>query len=343
MNKDSKKILGIIIAVVVLAGLLVWLLKPEANQIEQPTITENTGLAPDAASSIPSTTTSTSNKALPELAASLQGTEIDCPIQVDKNDQLILTVGIRNCFDYFYSSLGEKTEQQLTADIKQYLQATLPFPAATYASKLLDQYVAYKYALQKLQPSAQQQKNITAEIYQQIVNSIRDVQRQFFNLAEIDAFFGTEQIFNQYNIEQMKINADKSLNAQQKAEKLAALIDQLPPEMAAGIRPSMQVQQLDQLTDEIKNKGGSATELRQMRESLVGVAAADRLEALDKADASWETQVNSYLAQRDQIKNSGLDEVGKQQAMAALRERTFTSNEERLRAQTFESMHDTKK
>lgn len=345
MRKDSRKALGVIAVVVVLAGLLIWLLKPAVNQAVQPAATGKAGSVQAASSSIPAITGNSpyanSGRGLPELAPSLQGTEIDCPLQVDKEGQLVLTIGIRNCFDYFFSSLGEKTEQQLIADIKQYLQVTLPLTASAYASKLLDQYVAYKYALQKQQP-AQQAKSITADSYQQIINTMQDVQRQFFNRAEIEAFFGNEQIFNQYNIDQMKINADKDLSAEQKAAKLSALIDQLPESIAAGIRPSMQVQQLERLTDEIKKKGGSAAELRKMRENLVGAAAADRLENLDKEDSSWQTQVDGYLVQRDQIKNSGLDDVSKQQAMAALRERTFSTNEERLRAQTFEMMHDKK-
>ena len=345
MIRENRKIIAGIAMVMVAVALLIWFLKPSSqitdNQSTQVSIPDNMqqhGTAVNAAG--PTHTKGATG--IPELAPSLRGTEIDCPIQVDKAGQLILSIGIRNCFDYFFSSLGEKTEAQLISDINQYLHTTLPLAAANYASKLLNQYVAYKHALQKLQP-AQQAKTLTADSYQQVVNSMRDVQRQFFTPAEIDVFFATEMAFNQFNIEQMRIHANKALSVQEKAAKVAALIDQLPTELAEGIRPSMQYAELQQLTKEIQDKGGSAAELRAMRESLVGAAAADRLEQVDKEDAAWNTQVNSYLTQRDQIKNSGMDDISKQQAMTALRERTFSASEDRLRAQTFEMMHDSKK
>lgn len=345
MAKENRKIIAGIVVVIVAVALLIWWLKPggqtgdsQATQVTAPDSMQPNSTGPTATGAAQAHSAS----GIPELAASLRGTEIDCPLQVDKAGQLILSIGIRNCFDYFFSSLGEKTEAQLISDINQYLHATLPLPAATYAGKLLNQYVAYKHALQKLQPE-QQAKTLTADSYQQIVNSMRDLQRQFFTPAEIDALFASEMAFNQFNIEQMKIHANKALSTQEKAAKVAALIDQLPPELADGIRPSMQYTELQQLTKEIQDKGGSPAELRAMRESLVGAAAADRLEQVDKEEAAWNSQVNSYLTQRDQIKNSGMDDISKQQAMTALRERTFNNNEDRLRAQTFEMMHDSKK
>lgn len=342
MAKDRVKIIALIVVVLLVVVLIIWLLKPKASLSGgEPTSTPASASLqqPPTAGNGASSTTDVSG--VPDLAASLRGTEIDCPLQVDKQGQLILTIGIRSCFDYFFSSLGEKTEGQLITDINQYLHASLPLAAASYASKLLTQYVAYKHALQKLQP-AQQAKTLTPESYQQIVNSMQDLQRQFFNPAEITAFFSHEMAFNQFNIEQMKIHADKALSVQQKAEKVAALINQLPPALAEGVKPSMQYSELQQLTKEIQDKGGSAAELRAMRESLVGAAAADRLEQVDREEASWQAQVNSYLAQREQIKQSGMDDISKQQAMTALRERTFSSNEDRLRAQTYEMMRDSK-
>jgi lipase chaperone LimK len=345
MARERTKIIVLLGVVILAVALLIWLLKPKTDNADNPAdsaTVASTSVQPPQTTANSTSAMAGTDKGMPELAPSLRGTEIDCPLQVNKQGQLVLTIGIRSCFDYFFSSLGEKTEAQLMLDIKQYLNTTLPLTAASYASKLLDQYVAYKHALQKLQP-AQQAKTLTAESYQQIVNSMQDFQRQFFTSAEVAAFFSSEMAFNQFNIEQMKIHANKALTTQQKAVKVAALINQLPPELAEGVRPTMQYTELQQLTKEIQDKGGSAAELRAMRESLVGAAAADRLEQVDKEEASWQTEVNSYLAQREQIKNSGMDDGSKQQAMTALRERTFNSSEDRLRAQTYEMMRDSKK
>ena len=130
---------------------------------------------------------------------------------------------------------------------------------------------------------------------------------------------------------------------QQKAMKLAKLIDQLPPTLADGVRVSMQFSELQQLTQAIKDKGGSPQELRSMRESLLGPEAADRLEKVDQEEAVWQSQVNNYLIKRDQILKSEMTDLNKQQAINQLRTSSFQSKEELLRAQSYEIMHDQKR
>lgn len=279
---------------------------------------------------------------LPELAASLRGTEIDCPLQVDANGQLLLTKGIRNCFDYFFSALGEKTESQLIVDLRQYFNATLAKTAADYAIYLLDQYVSYNHALKKLKPSGNF-KSGDLESFRAVVVQMRKLQQKYFTAAEIQALFGHEQSLNQFNLEQMQIHADKTMDSQQKAIEIARLIDQLPTDLSEGVRISMQFAELQQLTQDIQQQGGSPEDIRNMRESLLGVEAADRLEKVDQEEALWQQQVNTYLTMRDQIMASSLDNSSKQQSIHKLRDDTFNTPEERLRAQSYEIIHDRKR
>jgi lipase chaperone LimK len=274
---------------------------------------------------------------MPTLAPSLRGTEIDCPLQVDKKGQLVLTIGIRNCFDYFLSSLGEKTEPQLITDIRQYLTTTLPGTALPYALKLLDQYIAYRHG--QIQPSTQA-KTQTPDGLQAIILAQKSLRLKFFTPIEAEVFFGNEEAYDQYNINVMKINADSSLTEDQKAAKIADLLNQMPTSLADSMRPLMQFAELQQLTKQIQARGGSADELHTMRESLVGPEAAGRLDQLDVESAGWQKQVNGYLAARAQILKAGGDAVNQQQAITTLREQTFSSPQDRLRAQTYETMRD---
>ncbi|ENW79727.1 lipase chaperone [Acinetobacter sp. ANC 3929] len=336
-NKTISLIL--IVCLLLLLALIYWIFKPDTQNTEHP-------LNQQTQSQIMGNTSETSQQnnqkgKMPVLAASLQGTEIDCPIQVDSNGKLILTVGIRSCFDYFFSSLGEKTETELVADIRQYLTATLPDSASRYAIYLLDQYVAYTHALKNIKPSGNF-KTGDIDGFQKVIDQMYKVQQQFFNAAEINAFFGNERNLNQFNIDQMRIHANKSLTAQQKAAELAKLIDQLPSTLADGVRVSMQFAELQQLTQEVREKGGSSQELRNMRESLLGPEAADRLEKVDQEEAGWQTQVNGYLAARDQILKSDASIESKQQSINQLRNQSFGSKEDLLRAQSYEMIHDRK-
>lgn len=337
--KNHKTIIfGVITSVLLLLLLIYYVFKPEAQTQNQ---NINTQTIQPENTVLESATVNDKQGKLPTLAASLQGTEIDCPIQVDANGKLILTVGIRSCFDYFFSSLGEKTETELVADIRQYLLATLPESASNYAIYLLDQYVAYMHALQNLKPNAGFKSN-NVDALQKVVDQMAKVQQQFFNAAEINALFGNERNLNQFNLEQMRIHANKTLTTQEKATELAKLIDELPPALADGVRVSMQFAELQQLTKEIQAKGGSAQDLRSMRESLLGPEAADRLEKVDQEEAVWQTQVNQYLSARDQILKSDANDASKQQSIAELRNSSFGTKEDLLRAQSYEVMHDQK-
>lgn len=336
-NKTISLVL--IVCLLLLLALIYWIFKPDAqNTPHEPSQQAQSQLIGNG---LEADQQNNQKGKMPELAASLRGTEIDCPIQVDANGKLILTVGIRSCFDYFFSSLGEKTETELIADIRQYLTATLPDTASSYASYLLDQYVAYTHALKNIKPTGNF-KTGDIEGFQKVIDQMYKVQQQFFNAAEINALFGNERNLNQFNIDQMRIHANKTLSAQQKAAELAKLIDQLPSTLADGVRVSMQFAELQQLTQEVREKGGSAQELRNMRESLLGPEAADRLEKVDQEEAGWQTQVNGYLAARDQILKSDATDASKQQSIDQLRNQSFGTKEDLLRAQSYEMMHDRK-
>jgi lipase chaperone LimK/cbb3-type cytochrome oxidase subunit 3 len=331
--------LGLMVCLLLLLAFIYWYFKPE-EQKQQNHLNQQTEL--QSKNDLSNEKQNNQKGKMPILAPSLQGTEIDCPIQVDGNGKLILTVGLRSCFDYFFSSLGEKTESELISDIKQYLTATLPDTASNYAIYLLDQYVAYTHALKNQKPRGNF-KSGDVEEFQKIIDQMNKLQQQFFSQAEINALFGNERNLNQFNIEQMRIHSNKNLSTQQKAIKIADLINELPSTLADGVRVSMQFAELQQLTQEIKTNGGSAQELRNMRESLLGPEAADRLERVDQDEANWQTQVNSYLSQRDQILKSNANEATKQKSIEQLRNSTFATKEDLLRAQSYEIMNDQKK
>lgn len=342
LTTKQKKItlIAVLILAVLLVAFAIWQLKPGSVPVATNT------LVPTAApqvivvgDSMPlSAVHGAVHGPLPTLAPSLRGTQVDCPIQLDSQGHLVLTVGIRNCFDYFLSSLGEKTEMQLVADIRLYMSSTLPASALPYANKLLDQYIAYMHA--KTQQTAPATAGSTPDAYQAIFAAQKDLRMRFFSPAEADAFFGADQAYDQFTIDSMRINNDSSLNAQQKAAKVAELINQQPAAFGDSIRPLMQFSELQQLTKDIKARGGSAEELHTMRESLIGAAAANRLDQVDADNAAWQQQVNSYLAAREQIKSTTSDPASQQSAIAALCNQTFNTPEQRLRAQSFEAMHD---
>ncbi|MCB0739263.1 MAG: lipase chaperone, partial [Bacteroidetes bacterium] len=75
-------------------------------------------------------------------------------------------------------------------------------------------------------------------------------------------------------------------------------------------------------------------------EQIVGVEATERLEALDKERAEWDSRINSYLQSRDSIlKNQALSEAQKKQQLNDIKNKQF-NEQERVRVGAFETMHD---
>lgn len=339
----KKKLYILVIALIVVVFIGgIWFLKPK----EKTTATASTSSATTVASTAQSTLTSantlsttnlSTTGSLPVLAPSLEGTQIDCPLEVDQKGQLILTQGIRRCFDYFFSSLGEKSEQQLIVDIRQYLNVSLPETALPYALYLLKQYVSYRHAEP---PSALQEKANSPDSFQAALIALKNLRLKFFTSSEAQAFFGDEEAYDQYSIDLMRINANKALTKTQKDEKIAALMAQLPPSLAENLNALQQYNVLQQKTKEIQARGGSAQELYAMRLPIVGAEAAERLAKLDTEEADWSRRLSTYLAARERIKTSTPDKLNQQQAVTVLRNQTFSAPEERIRAQVYEMMRD---
>ncbi len=334
MQGSAKKNAMIACSVVLLMLVIwgVWQLKPkDESNASVSSFASSLGLSPsETVVNAPATESTSASRPLIDAGA-------NCTLQADQKGQLVLTVDIRSCFDYFLSSAGEKTESQLSADIRQSLTTILPSTALPYAFKLLNQYMAYRHA-QTTSSTQSDTQNI--EVLQAFISDQKKLQLKFFTTTEADVFFGSERAYDQYNIDLTKIHADTRLTEAQKAIKIARLLDQLPPALADNMQPLMQYAELQDLSMQIKARGGSDADIRAMRENLIGSAATGRSGQPNEDEAGWEKRVSSYLDARTQILRTGRDLASKQQAIAALRNRTFNTPEERLSAQTYEAMID---
>lgn len=278
---------------------------------------------------------------LEELPRSLAGTDVDGGFEVDANGHLRITKGIRQTFDYFLSTVGEESISTIMARIKAYIRHRLKDPAASEAERLLADYAAYKQALDtlpKISPQADGGLNLDA--IQQQMTQVQSLRSQYFSPEVIEAFFGSEDAYDRYTVSRLQVLQNKGLSDQQRAQQLAMLQQQLPPAMQQSLKVANSVQDLNALTANWKKRGGTAQELREIREALVGPDAADRLEALDAENSDWERRMSGWLSQRDALlATAGLSESDKQAQVSQLRSKVFSA-EEVLRVQALEGLHD---
>ena len=342
--QKKQTVLFIAIACIVLAliSLVIWL-KPNNNTpVAQQNSNTNKGstVNTNASTGQPQNLTSTllpSGSHSEALADSLQDTQIDCALTATPAGQLVLNSNIRNCFEYFLTQMGEKPLSVIDQQIRNHLAQILPASAAQQATNLWQRYLKYREAEGSIQVAG---KNSGPDHLQRVFNALNELRQQYFKPLEIEALFGDEMTYNQYTIDRINIMENKALNANQKAEQLKQRFTQLPVDLQKNIQDISKLQDLRDLTKQLKANNGTQAQLRQMREQLVGAAAADRLEQLDQSRASWQNRIDSYLNQRDTILNSKQADQDKQNAINALRQRQFNDPAEQQRAITFEHFKD---
>lgn len=334
----QKKKLWLILAVVViiLLGFLVWL---------APSATTGSNTAPhplvDAQSNSTSSLTghtASHGSTQPFVSTSQQDTEVNCQLSLNQSQHLIVNEQTRNCFEYFITQYGEKQIDQIKQDFTRYMQKGYKEPALSQIIDLWNRYIDYRVQLGNLkEPNLDKQD---PEYYRKVFALMNNLRAQFFSSAEIEGLFGAENTYHEYTLDRMSIMADSSLNEVQKAQKLKELFAQLPEDWRENLEQLSKLEDLRKLSSDIKARGGSAEELRQMRMNLVGAEATTRLEQLDQDRGQWKSRVNEYLTQRDQILKSQMSESAQQQAIAQLRQQQFKNPQEQLRLGTFETTHD---
>lgn len=335
----NKKILWVIFPILALAvALYLW---SGASRMSDAVVTGSAGSPGAYDHPADSALPASFETGLEGLPGSLAGTDVDGGFEVDANGNLRITKGIRQTFDYFLSTVGEESISTIMARIKAYIRHRLKEPAASQAEKILADYAAYKQALSTL-PNIPPQADggLDLEAIQRQITQVQALRSQYLSHEVVQAFFGDEDAYDRYTVNRLQVLQNKGLSEQQRAQQLAMLQQQLPPEMQQSLKVANSVQDLNALTASWEKRGGTAQELREIREALVGPEAADRLEALDSENADWERRMSSWLSQRNALlATPGLSESDKQAQVSQLRSKLFSA-EELLRVQALEGLQD---
>jgi lipase chaperone LimK len=332
----SKKMIGIIIGslLIILLAVIFWL-KPNTES------TETTSTSEKALQQQTGPLTSTqlaASEAQNFASKSQQDTQINCQIRADASNRLIVNEQTKDCFEYFITQYGEKTIEQIKADFLSYTKISYKEPVLSQLNNLWTRYIDYRSKLGDLPaPTADKE---SAKYYQQILVNTQNLRKKFFSNYEIQGLFGIQDTYDQYTVDRLEIMDNQKLSTAEKAQKLKELFEQLPEDWKENLKQLNQLEDLRKLTAEIKARGGSAEELRQMRTNLVGPEATQRLETLDVQRSDWKGKVNQYLAARDNILKSNLSDSAKQRAVEQLKAQQFANQQEQLRLQTFETVHD---
>lgn len=253
------------------------------------------------------------------FAPSLEGTRPDGAIRLAPDDGIVVDAQLIALFEYYLSTVGERSPGEVQAQIERELERTLRPTAAGVAKHVLARYLAYKQALATLEAEPGLAGPDAASLVRRL-EALARVRAQFFSKAEIAAIFGQEDAANADALARLRIREDQSLTAQQREERLAALDANLPAALREEREAPLRIARLQQEAERMRAAGAAEEEIFRVRAEAFGPDAAGRLAEVDREEAAWRQRIQAYLAQR-----KGLSE----EAVRALRSRMFSEEEQR--------------
>ncbi|HHF2951793.1 lipase secretion chaperone [Vibrio diabolicus] len=234
----------------------------------------------------------------------------------------------KDFFEYSLSRLGEEELDTIKAEVND---DTLAKQTLNIDAKLFQTYLSYKQALSALEPFEHNQ--LTIEQLTMLNEAILNLQLQYFNEVQIAQLFDEENRLRQLALEKLTIKKQAS-----DIESQTHLLNQALSEQPDYIRES---ERNNALAEQLERASQLDSQDKYIaRVALVGDAGAQRLQKLDEQRASFETQLTTYLKQRQDILNRdflGQDE--KQAEIIALRKQSFDATQWR-RIEALERIHD---
>ncbi|KVF79544.1 lipase chaperone [Burkholderia sp. FL-7-2-10-S1-D7] len=252
-------------------------------------------------------------------------------LPLDAGGHLAKSRAVRDFFDYCLTARSDLNAAALDALVVREVAAQLDGTAAQrQALDVWHRYRAYLDALAKLPEAGAVDKSDLGALQLALDQRASIASRTLGDWSQ--PFFGAEQWRQRYDLARLKIAQDRTLTDAQKAERLAALAQQMPAdERAAREKADRQQAAIDQIA-QLQKSGAPPDSMRAQLTQTLGPEAAARVAQMQQDDASWQSRYADYAAQRAQIDAAGLSPQDRDAQIAALRQRMFTKPGEAIRA-----------
>ncbi|MGU7782879.1 lipase secretion chaperone [Burkholderia sp. PU8-34] len=265
------------------------------------------------------------------LPASLAGSSAP-RLPLDPAGHLAKVRAVRDFFDYCLSAQSDLSAAALDALVAREIAAQLDGTVAqAEALDVWHRYRAYLAALEALPDAGGVPNKLDLAALQLALDQRASI--AYRTLGDwSQPFFADEQWRQRYDLARLKITQDRTLTDAQKAERLAALDQQLPAgERAERQRIAQQQAAIAQIA-QLQRAGTTPDAMRAQLTQSLGPQVAERVARMQQDDAAWQSRYADYAAQRAQIDAAGLSPQDRDAQVAALRQRFFTKPGDALRA-----------
>ena len=260
------------------------------------------------------------------LPATLQGTRHGIALETDVNGHLRLQPQLLELFDFYFSAIDEEPVAQILLRIHHDLTQQLQEPALTQARDLLKRYLDYRLAMADLPAGSAAP---TAQAFAQHLDALTRLRAEYFSDEETQAFFSSDLNQAQFMLAHLRLG-ERTPSPEQHRGDLALLKASLPAEQRAVRQQVSRDGELYAATEAMRAAGASDEAIYQLRASTLDPQAASALQQLDEQRRQWQTRLQAYASERNNLRQSGLSPADQQQAIEQLRAQRFDQSE-RLR------------
>lgn len=254
-----------------------------------------------------------------ELPPSLQGASHGIRLLVDGHGQLVLDPQLLQLFDFYFNAIDEEPVAKILLRIHNDLASQLQGPTLAQARDLLKRYLDYRLAMMDL-PKERQEPTTAA--FSQHLQRLTQLRERYFNIAENQAFFSSDQSQDQFMLAQLSLN-ERGLSPEEHLKQLALLEAQLPPEQRAVRQQVSRDGELYAATEAMRQAGASEEDIYQLRAQTLDPQAASALQQLDAQRRDWQARLDAYGKARDSLRHSGLSTTDQQTAINNLQASSF--------------------
>ncbi|EKF75811.1 lipase foldase protein [Alcanivorax hongdengensis A-11-3] len=254
---------------------------------------------------------------------SLAGTTVPAGLAVDTQGHLIVKSSTKDVLDYFLSLTGERSQQDIEALLGQWASATAGKKAASDLLVLLHRYREYGKQFSRGDYAPDGMDQVADKLRQR--QQLRD---DIFGSDTAAALFADDNRYDRFSLQRHEILSSEQSDAQ-KARALQALRASLPEPLARQYQRQYRLQHLHDDEQALRKQGADNSDLFAYHQQAFGDQAALRLQALEEKRAQWQQRYQDYARQRDILLHSGLAAQDRQQQIEQLRQRLFTSTEQK--------------
>jgi lipase chaperone LimK len=229
-------------------------------------------------------------------ANSLQGLDISFPLMVNEQDQLVINDALVELIEWYLSSLGEASIENVIAQIHQAFSQSLPETAQVQAQTFLKQYLGYKQELADVQTYLSEVQDGTSRIEQLRLKKAKlaDIRAKHFAGYDYEVLFSESDQYDEFLMHHLTIAEDDMLTPEEKVARQKENEQRLPESLLAARQNSTKFSDVSFTVDELRNQGASDEDVYEYRRARLGEEAAQSLAELDTKRNAWQSRVTQF-------------------------------------------------